>query len=286
MEKKKIDVQENIIDTENFLPDEKSDSGKITYKASGYEKSARKEKAAEPSLVADIDDDFLGKKIIQKKHKRRITIGFVMCVLMLIGVGTIITGGVKAVTKIFDNTAEKEAYNAMLATLVISDPLPFESPDQADQDWLLSSSVWAAVMNEDMEKYEKNDFGETYLPAVEVDKYYTRVFGTQYPLTHRAFSDQEIEFQYDEAKQAYIIPVTNFPSGFTPAVEKIKTGSGEKIVTVGYISPSTSWTDVENSSVSKYVDYIFQKQGQNYCLVAVRESEMKVEVAASSSQAQ
>ena len=285
MEKKKIDIQENIIDTENFLPDEKSDSGKITYRASGYEKSSRHEKAeAEPA--AQVEEDFFDKKRLNKKHKRRIGVGFVMCVLMLIGIGTIVSGGVKIAAKIFDNTAEKEAYNAMLATLVISDPLPFESPDQADGDWLLSSSVWAAVMNEDMEQYEKNDFGETYLPAVEVDKYYAKVFGTQYALTHRTFADQEIEFQYDEAKQAYIIPVTSFPSGFTPAVEKIKKGSGEKIVTVGYISPSTSWTDTESGSVSKYVDYIFQKQGQNYYLVAVRESEMKVEVAASSSQAQ
>ena len=285
MEKKKIDIQENIIDTENFLPDEKSDSGKITYRASGYEKSSRKEKTeAEPA--AEIETDFFDNKRLNKKHKRRICVGLVMCVLMLIGIGTIVSGSIKITAKIFDNTAEKEAYNAMLATLVISDPLPFESPDQADGDWLLSSSVWAAVMNEDMEQYEKNDFGETYLPAVEVDKYYAKVFGTQYTLTHRTFADQEIEFQYDEAKQAYIIPVTSFPSGFTPAVEKIKKGNGEKIVTVGYISPSTSWTDTESGSVSKYVDYIFQKQGHNYYLVAVRESEMKVEVAASSSQAQ
>ena len=69
-------------------------------------------------------------------------------------------------------------------------------------------------------------------------------------------------------------------------VAKIKKGSGEKIVTVGYISPSTSWTDSSDGSISKYVDYIFQKQGQNYCLVAIRESEMKVEVTATESQAQ
>lgn len=282
MDKKKIDIQENIIDTENFLPEEKSEPVKITYKASAEEKNVRKDRAEDIGSKEFEQEDFFDKKRIQKKHKRRIGIGFVMCVLMLIGIGTIISGGVKITTKIFDNTAEKEAYNALLATLVISDPLPFESPDQADQDWLLSSSVWAAVMNEDMDQYEKNDFGETYLPAVEVDKYYAKVFGTQYTLTHRTFADQEIEFQYDEEKQAYIIPVTSFPSGFTPEVEKIKTGSGEKVVTVGYISPSTSWTDTEAGAISKYVDYIFQKQGQSYYLVAVRESEMKVEIIADS----
>ena len=287
MDKNKIDIQEKIIDTQNFIPDEKTENVKITYKASDREKTAKKERYMSDNLETDIqEEDFFDKKRLQKKHKRRIGTGFVMCVLMLIGIGTIISGGVKFTAKIFDNSAEKQEYNSMLATLVLADPLPFESPDQADQDWLLSSSVWAAVMNEDMTQYEKNDFGETYLPAVDVDKYYTKVFGTQYTLTHRAFADQEIEFQYDEEKQAYIIPVTSFPTGFTPQVEKIKKGNGEKIVTVGYISPATNWNDDTSGTVSKYVDYIFQKQGQNYCLVSVRESEMKVEVQVSESQAQ
>ncbi len=279
MEKKKIDLQDKIIDTENFLPDEKSDSHKITYKA---------EKVSETDSEAIVyeSEENTTHNSTDKKRKRRIATGAVMCVLMLIGLGTIIAGGVSVVAKIFDNTEEKEKYNAMLSTLVVSDPLPFESVDQADQDWLLSCSVWAAVMNENMEQFEKNDFGETYLPAVDVDKYFTRVFGTQYTLAHRSFADQEFEFQYDEAKQAYIVPVTSFPTGFTPKVEKIKTGGGEKIVTVGYISPTTSWTDTSDGAISKYVDYIFQKQGQNYCLVAIRESAMKVDISAGESQAQ
>ena len=277
MEKKKIDIQDKIIDTENFLPDENYNNSKVVYTA---------ENNVEETAETVQEDDYSVSKIIGNKRKRRIVIGAVMCTLMLIGVGTIIAGGMSVVAKIFDNSAEKEKYNSLLSTLVVADPLPFESVDQADQDWLLSSSVWAAVMNEDMEQYEKNDFGETYLPAVDVDKYFTSVFGTQYTLTHRTFADQEFEFQYDEAKQAYIVPVTSFPTGFAPQVAKIKTGGGEKVVTVGYISPATSWLDTSNGAISKYVDYIFQKQGQNYCLVAIRESEMKVEVSVVESQAQ
>ena len=266
MDKKKIDVQENIIDTENFLPEE--NSVKITYRA---EETEAENEAAE---------EVIGRKDIKSGHRRRVIIGAVMCLLMLIGMGTIIAGGVGVAVKIFDKTAEKEEYNALLATLVVADPLPFESPDQADMELLLSSSIWAAIMNEDMEKYEKDDYGQTYLPAVDVDRYFAKVFGTQFALEHDDFSDQEVEFEYDEDKQAYIVPVTSLPTGFTPQVEKIKTGSGEKIVTVGYLSPATNWNDVSDGSVSKYVDYIFQKQGSEYYLVAVRESAMQVEMTA------
>ncbi|MBR6518713.1 MAG: hypothetical protein IKT63_03470 [Oscillospiraceae bacterium] len=266
MDKKKIDVQENIIDTENFLPEE--NSVKITYRA---EETETENKA---------EEEILSRNDIKSNHRRRVIIGAVMCVLMLIGMGTIIASGVGVVVKIFDNTAEKEAYNALLSTLVVADPLPFESPDQADMELLLSSSVWAAVMNEDMSKYETNDIGQTYLPAVDVDRYFAKVFGTQFVLEHDDFSDQGADFEYDEDKQAYIVPVTSLPTGFTPKVEKIKTGKGEKIVTVGYISPATNWNDTSDGSVSKYVDYIFQKQGKDYYLVAIRdESETKVEIA-------
>lgn len=266
MDKKKIDVQENIIDTENFLPEE--NNVKITYRAE------------ETETENNADEEIFSRKDIKPNHRRRVVIGAVMCVLMLIGMGTIIASGVGVVVKIFDNTAEKEAYNALLSTLVVADPLPFESPDQADMDLLLSSSVWAAVMNEDMSKYETNDIGQTYLPAVDVDRYFAKVFGTQFVLEHGDFSDQGADFEYDEDKQAYIVPVTSLPTGFTPKVEKIKTGKGEKIVTVGYISPATNWNDTSDGSVSKYVDYIFQKQGKEYYLVAIRdESDTKVEIA-------
>ena len=46
------------------------------------------------------------------------------------------------------------------------------------------------------------------------------------------------------------------------------------------ISPATNWNDDASGAVSKYVDYIFQKQGKEYYLVAIRESEMQVEIKA------
>ncbi|MEG3030125.1 MAG: hypothetical protein RR827_06965, partial [Oscillospiraceae bacterium] len=204
-------------------------------------------------------------------------VGALMFALMLVGVATIINAGFGFGKKLMNNTAEKERYNELLATLVVADPLPFESPDLADQKILISSSIWAAVMNEDMEKYEKSEFAQTYLPAVDVDKYFAKIFGTQYKLTHQTFDDQGITFEYDAEKQAYVVPVTSFPMGFTPKVAKIKSSFSEKVVTVGYVSPAISWNDASDGSVSKYVDYIFQKQDKNFYLVAIRESNMKVE---------
>ena len=84
-------------------------------------------------------------------------------VLAFIGVLSIISGVVKTGMKIFDNTAEKQEYNTLLAPLVMYDPLPFETPDTADRRVLLASSLWAAIMNEDM-----SPTNEDYAEIVEV----------------------------------------------------------------------------------------------------------------------
>jgi len=218
------------------------------------------------------------KKAQNKVRRRRIITGAVFSVLALIGVLSIISGVVKTGIKILDNSEEKQEYNNLLTTLVMYDPLPFETPDTADQRVLLASSLWATIMNEDMSVYETNEFGETLLPAVDVNKHFAKVFGTQVQLTHGTFTDSDVEFVYNEEKRAYVIPATNFPTGFAPQVEKIKTSFSEKTVTVGYLSPRTSWADTGERTVSKYVDYIFEKQDSQYALVAIRESEMKVEL--------
>ncbi|MEG2081804.1 MAG: hypothetical protein RR011_01085, partial [Oscillospiraceae bacterium] len=220
MAKKKMDISENMVDAVQTTFEDVSANNHI-----GDEYKMKKEEILSVS-----------QRKTRLRRKRRVAVGAIMFALMVIGVGTIIGTGVGFGKKLMDNTAEKEKYNALLATLVVADPLPFESPEMADQKILLSSSIWAAVMNEDMEKYEKSEFAQTYLPAVDVDKYFAMIFGTQYKLTHQTFDDQGITFEYDEEKQAYVIPITSFPTGFTPQVAKIKSSFSEKVVTVGYIS--------------------------------------------------
>ncbi len=222
------------------------------------------------------------KKSKDKIKRRRIVTGAVFCAFALIGIMSIISGIFKTGVKILDNEAEKQEYNELLSTLVMYDPLPFETPDQADQKVLLSSSVWTAIMNEDMSMYETDEYGQPLLPAIDVDKYFAKIFGTQVSLTHGTFSDRDVEFKFDETNKVYAIPATNFPTGFTPQVEKIKTSFTEKVLTVGYLSSSTSWADTAEKTVSKYMDYIFEKQDGQFCLVAIRESDMKVELPQSS----
>ena len=246
IEKTKIDFENEMIEIE------KAEQERKTYSANG---SKKKE-----SII-----------------KRRIITGAVFTFFAVVGVISIISSVFSLGIKLVDNNGLKQEYNALLTPLVVYDPLPFESPEQADQQLLLASSVWAAIMNEDMSIYETDEYGFTLLPAVDVNKHFSKLFGTGIKLEHKSFDDRDVEFEFNKDKQAYVIPATNFPAGFVPQVEKIKTTFTERIVTVGYLSPASSWADTTGGALTKYVDYIFEKQDGEFALVAIRESAMKVE---------
>jgi len=142
-----------------------------------------------------------------KVRTRRIVTGGVFCFLALVGLVSIITNIFSLGVKIVDNEGEKQEYNNLLTTLVVYDPLPFESPDQADQQMLLASSVWAAIMNEDMSIYETDEYGYTLLPAVDVDKYFSKVFGTGIKLEHGSFSDRDVEFEFNKDAFRFWVPL-------------------------------------------------------------------------------
>ena len=74
------------------------------------------------------------KKSVKRTRNRRIITGGIFCVLAVIGILTIFTGVVKAGVKLFDKSSEMQKYENMLSTLVIYDPLPFESVEEADQN--------------------------------------------------------------------------------------------------------------------------------------------------------
>jgi len=219
---------------------------------------------------------------------RRIVTGAVFSILAFIGVISIIANFFKLGAHIMDDTEEKQKYNTLLNSIVMYDPLPFESPEEADQELLLASTVWQTIMSEDLSQYDTNEYGFPMLPATEVDRYFSRLFGASLKLSHHSFTDAELDFEFDEEKQAYVVLPTTYPSGYTPQTAKIKTSFNrqEKIVTVGYLSVPSSITEAGDRYVVKYVDYCFEKENGEYYLKSVRESDMKVTTDTSSTSEQ
>ncbi len=225
--------------------------------------------------------------ISKRRKTRRIIIGGVFSFFAFIGVIAILLTGIVAATIIFDDTEERQEYAQKLSTLAIYDPLPVEDVSLIDEKILYLTGIWAAVINEDTTQFEKNEYDETLLPAIVVDSYIESIFGKGLDLIYKTFDDSGITYTFDEEKQAYIIPVTSIPTGYTIEVVEIEQSlfATEKTLIVAYLEPATSWTDIEQTSIVKYVEYVFEKQNDDYYLVAIRESNREVEENLDESQA-
>ena len=219
-----------------------------------------------------------------RRRRRRQILGAVLCVLVVVGLGTMIFGGVKAVASLFDDTEEKLDYEARLRTLVMYDPLPFESLDKADPIMLREACIWGAIYNAKLAQGNLNNYstdeetGCLILPAVEVDAFANTLMGPFYTLTHEDFESDGMVYRYSAEVQGYLIPITSEAGRYTPRVTKLTKEGRNMRVTVGYIpqfDPNDQFSLTAPDEPVKFMDYIFTRSDKQFYLTGLQESQTK-----------
>ena len=217
----------------------------------------------------------------RRRRRRRQALGFALCLLAVVGLGSLVAGGVQLAQYWMDDSDERAAYEQRLTYVVMLDMLPFSSLAQANQSDLLESCIWATLFNEDSNLYERDEkTGALLLPSAEVDRYAAQLFGPDYKLTHDTFESEGMTFQYDTEAQSYIIPITGQVGNYTPKVVEISGSKSVQRVSVGYLVPYSSATDFASSrdvnEPVKYYDYLFTRAADgNYYLTSMEESSWK-----------
>ena len=134
-------------------------------------------------------------------HRRRArqALGLLVAVLVLIGAVTVLRSGVRAVAKLFDDTAQKEEYEDKLEGLVLFDPLPFDGIENIDDLTLREAAVWGCVYNiqetqGNFDHYNTDpDTEQLLIPSVDVDAYLAKLVGPSFKMTHKSFEMDDTE---------------------------------------------------------------------------------------------
>ena len=221
-----------------------------------------------------------------RRRRMRQMLGAGLFVLILIGAFNVFAFAVNGVASLFDDSDRKLEYEQRLQTLVMFDPLPFASLDQMDDSTarlIKESAIWSAMYSAQraggLDHYERDpDTEALMMSAVEVDAAVAALYGPDYKITHGSFEGVDMNYQYVEDKQAYLIPVTGQMGLYTPKVESLKKKDGKLYVTVGYIPTAAVTGDYSLTTPSdptKYMDYVFEKKDKEYYLVALQTSELK-----------
>ena len=228
--------------------------------------------------------------IRNNRRLARQVVGSVALLLALIGLFTVLGWIVGLVRSALDDSGLRKAYRDRLYGMVMLDPVAFDDVNSVDPGVFKQAAIWGTVYQVQnsggsLDQYERDpDTGSAMIPALEVDTYIANLLGPDYKVPEGTFSTEEFVYQYDEEKQAYLVPVTSSVAQYTPTVEKISRRDGKRIVTVGYVPTATNNATGELSLTApteptKYMDYVFTRgENRQWYLTALRESEMQVEV--------
>ena len=227
--------------------------------------------------------------IRNNRRLARQVVGGAALLLALIGLFTVLGWIVGLVRSALDDTDLRNEYRDRLYGMVMLDPVAFDEVDSVDPGVFKQAAIWGTVYQVQnsggsLDQYERDpDTGSALIPALEIDTYISNLLGPDYQVTEGSFSTAEFVYQYDEEKQAYLVPVTSSVAQYTPTVEKISRKDGQRIVTVGYVPTATNNATGELSLTApteptKYMDYVFTRgENRQWYLTALRDSDTQVE---------
>ena len=227
--------------------------------------------------------------IRNNRRLARQVVGGAALLLALIGLFTVLSWVVGLVRSALDQSSLYDDYRDRLYGMVMLDPVAFDDVSNVDSGVFKQAAIWGTVYQVQnsggsLDEYERDpDTGSALIPALEIDTYISNLLGSDYQFEEGSFSTSEFVYQYDEEKQAYLVPVTSSVALYTPTVEKITKKDGRRIVTVGYVPTSSNSSTGElnltaPTEPTKYMDYVFTRgENRQWYLTALKDSDMKAE---------
>lgn len=209
-----------------------------------------------------------------KREKSTAVLGLLVTFFVIIGLVSSIVTVVNLTKQLVNSTAKKEEFAQVIFPLVIVDVPEFESPTALDNSAIVSSAIWAFVIDDvDKSKYQKDDLGSLVLPDVDVEYYIRKLYGSEVPIQHQSVEDASISMVYDSEKKAYIVESTPKYLPYTPRVDKIVREGDLYTLTVSYILPDAMWNMNRGDrpyTVDKIMEYRLKKVDDNYQILSVK----------------
>ena len=203
-------------------------------------------------------------------------LGLAVAFFSVIGIISTVFFSIGKIQEFTDNTQQKNDFARFIYPVVICDPAPFNETMRMNSDTILSAAMWDIILYEDKTKYVQ-DFDYITVPEVDVEKHAVKLFGDGLSFNHRSILNTEVKFHYEEDIRSYRIPAKPRYFTYSPYVEEIQREGDVYVLSVGYISPTPAYFDLNENSETptpdKYVEYVVKKQGDEYTLTAINISE-------------
>ena len=212
---------------------------------------------------------------IRRRRARQFR-GAVFLLLAFVGVISIASVIVGQIRKLTNDDAQKAEFARIIAPLVALDPAPFEGPEKAKAELLEEAAIRAVISNENTSKYTRTMQGQILIPVLDVDRYYTKLFGSGSLPRHATFTDGDTTFEYDPDSKCYLVPFSDLSGTYYPRISRIDSSGSTRTLTVEYLSYADQGNvtgatgDSSGQRVIKTMEYILLKESGEYHIYSVR----------------
>lgn len=215
-----------------------------------------------------LGDRFNNQRLSRRRgrHRYGVAVGSVVLLLALVGVVFLAVTAGRAIYHTATDDSALRAYDEWLAPVVMQDPAPFESIDQADPDMVMTASLWSAVSSSGPDAFTTyDDQGRTLVPLGEVEKACKALFGPDCTVQART-PEQETFFTFDNTDNQFHVAPFSTQSSYQPYTESARRSGDSEILRVGYVSPVDENYGNKSAEAKpepvKYMEYVLKTNPQ------------------------
>jgi hypothetical protein len=232
------------------------------------------DKEKELELQNETDNDTVPSTRVDKHGHRRgknpfaAFVGGLISLLSIVGVVSIVIGGIRWIRRATDTTALKEEFYYYLEPVLAYTPEPFDNIATAQQqDAFLDAAAYRVSIAEQvrmMQEQQKNssaevtcqypvdDLGRIAVPVEEIEASYRALFGPDAPLTHRSVEANNLT--YSAADKCYYVPFNDLLTNYRPVIESVKRKANSYTVRVGFVANNDIVIDNHGNEVPPTAD--------------------------------
>lgn len=210
----------------------------------------------------------------KRKNKYAAPIGGAYLLLALVGAIAVIYGAGQLLGRITDNSKLLHKLELQIMPVMMFDPVPFETVEDADETMVLKSAIWSTLYSDKRGNYAYDDNGMILIPVSDVDVAAAKLFGPTFKLEHRSIDDYDVSYVYDDENNVYRVPMMAQAGYYTPLVESLKRQGEYYEMRVGYVAPGADWqTDSKGNKYQpkpdKYMIYKMAREKGEYYIVGI-----------------
>lgn len=209
----------------------------------------------------------------EKKKKAPFIAGILVIVLAIVGVVSIVEKFVGVVNTQSEVDAEYAEYADFLTWVVGVDPDPFSDITKANKESLRNIAI-CDLLSDSVKtgEYEVSEKGLS-VPAAAVEEHYVAMFGSENPLVHGTVVGYGYQFDYDQNKAVYYVPLSGATPPFAVRIESVDKSGDVIQLRVGYVGTGNVEIKPDGSigasDPDKYADITLQKTGSGYNLISL-----------------